>query len=55
MKKKFLSVLALGLLLVPMGGLLIQAQEKAAPSLDQRVADLEAYVNNGARGADTAD
>jgi Amt family ammonium transporter len=26
--------------------------KRAAPSLEQRVADLEAYVNNGARGAD---
>src|ERR1700704_3294789 len=26
----------------------------ASPSLEQRVADLEAYVNNGARGADAA-
>src|SRR5947207_11448338 len=26
---------------------------QAAPSLEQRVADLEAYVNNSARGADT--
>lgn len=26
----------------------------ATPSLDQRVADLEAYVNNAARGADAA-
>src|SRR5206468_8056216 len=25
---------------------------QAVPSLEQRVADLEAYVNNGARGAD---
>src|ERR1041384_7388563 len=26
----------------------------ASPSLEQRVADLEAYVNNSARGADSA-
>src|SRR5262245_10511704 len=25
----------------------------AAPSLEQRIADLEAYINNSARGADT--
>src|SRR5438445_13146395 len=25
----------------------------ASPSLEQRIADLEAYVNNSARGADT--
>src|SRR5262249_57312722 len=28
---------------------------KAEPTLEQRVADLEAYVNNGARGSDAAD
>ncbi|MCC7344172.1 MAG: hypothetical protein IT573_04480, partial [Deltaproteobacteria bacterium] len=28
---------------------------KAEPSLDQRVADLEAYINNTARGSDAAD
>jgi len=28
---------------------------KAEPSVEQRIADLEAYVNNGARGADAAD
>src|SRR5216110_285647 len=26
----------------------------ASPSLEQRVADLEAYINNGARGSDSA-
>jgi Amt family ammonium transporter len=31
------------------------AGEKAAPSMEQRIADLEAYVNNTARGADAAD
>jgi Amt family ammonium transporter len=31
------------------------AAEKAAPSLEQRIADLEAYVNNTARGSDAAD
>ena len=31
------------------------AGAKADPDLTQRVADLEAYVNNGARGADAAD
>jgi Amt family ammonium transporter len=29
------------------------AVKRAAPTLEQRVADLEAYVNNGPRGADT--
>ena len=28
------------------------APKRAAPTLEQRVANLEAYVNNGARGAD---
>jgi Amt family ammonium transporter len=31
------------------------APAKADPNLEQRIADLEAYVNNGARGADAAD
>lgn len=31
------------------------APAKADPSLDQRVADLEAYINNTARGSDAAD
>jgi ammonium transporter, Amt family len=30
----------------------VPAPKRANPSLEQRVADLEAYVNNGARGAD---
>jgi Amt family ammonium transporter len=32
-----------------------QGSDKADPSIEQRVADLEAYVNNSARGADAAD
>jgi len=31
------------------------AAAKADPNVEQRLADLEAYVNNGARGADAAD
>jgi len=31
------------------------APAKADPSVEERIADLEAYVNNGARGADAAD
>ncbi|MBK7974351.1 MAG: ammonium transporter [Deltaproteobacteria bacterium] len=31
------------------------APAKSEPSVEQRIADLEAYVNNGARGADAAD
>src|SRR5229473_2419795 len=30
-----------------------EASPSASPSLEQRIADLEAYVNNSARGADT--
>src|SRR6266568_989092 len=29
--------------------------KKADPNLEQRIADLEAYVSNGARGSDAAD
>ena len=32
-----------------------EAAKKADPTLEQRIADLEAYVNNGSRGADAAD
>lgn len=32
-----------------------EAAAKADPNIEQRIADLEAYVNNGARGADAAD
>jgi Amt family ammonium transporter len=31
------------------------APPAASPSLEQRVSDLEAYINNGARGSDSAD
>jgi ammonium transporter, Amt family len=31
------------------------AQDKSEPTLEQRVADLEGYINNTARGADAAD
>ena len=31
------------------------APAKADPTLEQRILDLESYVNNGARGADAAD
>jgi Amt family ammonium transporter len=33
----------------------VHAQDRQEPALEQRVADLEAYINNGARGADAAD
>src|SRR5438552_1385533 len=32
-----------------------EAPKKADPNLEQRIADLEAYVGNGARGSDAAD
>jgi Amt family ammonium transporter len=35
------------------GAVVPPAVKRAQPSLEQRVADLEAYVNNGPRGADT--
>ncbi len=56
MKKLFLSLL---IAVVGFSGLVSRAAEappaKADPTIDQRVADLEAYVNNVARGADAAD
>ena len=68
MKKLFLSLLCAataftGLLLTPSA---IQAADapaapppaapaKADPNIEQRVTDLESYVNNGARGADAPD
>lgn len=56
MKKLFFSLL---IAVVGFSGLVSRAAEappaKADPSIDQRVADLEAYVNNVARGADAAD
>ncbi len=48
----WVAVLAAGLL----GSVPVMAESpKADPSLEQRLSDLEAYVNNGARGADAAD
>ena len=56
MKKLFLSLL---IAVVGFSGLVSRAAEappaKTDPTIDQRVADLEAYVNNAARGADAAD
>jgi len=56
MKKLFLSLL---IAVVGFSGLVSRAAEappaKADPTIDQRVADLEAYMNNVARGADAAD
>src|SRR5205807_2460070 len=48
-RRTFLSILALAFF----GFANLQAQTPAAsPSIEQRVADLEAYMNNAARGAD---
>ncbi|MDO8519664.1 MAG: ammonium transporter [Deltaproteobacteria bacterium] len=52
MRKKIVGFLMLMAFLAPALG---WSQDKAAPGLDQRVADLEAYVNNGGRGADAVD
>ncbi len=56
MKKLFFSLL---IAVVGFSGLVSRGAEappaKADPTIDQRVADLEAYVNNVARGADAAD
>src|ERR1051325_4163478 len=68
MKKLFLTLTLMAGLLVPA---LTHAQDapaapaaapaaaaataKADPDVEQRLKDLEAYVNNGARGADAAD
>src|ERR1043166_4067649 len=55
MRKLFLLSGLLGAILLPLP--LLRAAEaapkRADPTLEQRVADLEAYVNNGARQADT--
>ena len=56
MKKLFFSLL---IAVAGFSGLVSRGAEappaKADPTIDQRVADLEAYVNNVARGADAAD
>lgn len=57
-KKRFLKGVAfLALTILGMGYLASAslAQEKAEPSMEQRVADLEAYVNNTGRGSDSID
>ena len=33
----------------------LRPRRNAEPDVEQRLADLEAYVNNGARGSDAAD
>ena len=67
MKKLFLSLLVAALGLTgavslraedapaPAAAAAAAAPAKADPTLEQRIADLEAYVNNGARLADAAD
>jgi Amt family ammonium transporter len=55
MKKSFLLLLLTASLAAGLtaAAAVPPAVKRAAPSLEQRVADLEAYVNNGQRGADT--
>ncbi len=53
-KLGWMALLSIGFLMF--GGVApVKAQEKAEPTLEQRVNDLEAYVNNGGRGSDQAD
>ncbi len=53
---RFKFLMAFLVMMVPLlAPLTSHADEKAEPSLEQRVMDLEAYVNNGARGSDAAD
>ncbi|HTP29864.1 MAG TPA: hypothetical protein VMK12_29925, partial [Anaeromyxobacteraceae bacterium] len=57
MKLKTLAQLAGGILILSAPVLTVraaEAQAKAEPDLTQRVADLEAYVTNAARGTDAA-
>src|ERR1700691_4190938 len=56
MKKYFLLLLITATLAVGMQAakaVVPPAVKRTAPTLERRVADLEAYVNNGARGADS--
>lgn len=50
--KKGAFALVLAFSILSLGGL---SADPAEPTLEQRVADIEAYVGNGARGADAAD
>ncbi len=50
--KKGAFALVLAFSILSLGGL---SADPAEPNLEQRVADIEAYVGNGARGADAAD
>ncbi len=55
MKKIFCALALFAICLAPSvetRAAVVPAQRRAAPTLEQRVADLEAYVNNGARIAD---
>ena len=51
----FLSVPEISSAQIPPNASPAQAAPTATPSIEQRVADLEAYVNNSARGADATD
>lgn len=54
MFKKIMSLMFLLTLLCPMVSM-ADAAPKAEPSIDQRISDLEAYINNTARGSDAVD
>lgn len=53
MKKPLFLFLLTASLAAGMTAAAAPAAQRAEPTLEQRVADLEAYVNNGSRGADT--
>ncbi len=47
--------IVLGVILSTFTSPIANAQDREEPGLEQRVADLEAYINNAARGSDSAD
>ncbi len=54
MKKRIFTIalLVIPVLVAPLASAAEEAPKRVEPTLEQRVADLEAYVNNGARVAD---
>src|SRR5262245_27308663 len=61
MKRAFVAGVATPVLITALSAALVPATAaaedaaKSDPTIEQRVADLEAYINNTARGADAAD
>lgn len=53
--KKIIGLLVLITAMVPFVSFSEEQPPKAAPTLEERVNDLEAYINNTARGSDAAD